>query len=791
MDGSETNTAHLGGTAQQLWDGEQEFQEIFGVMPLGVICRDAERGVTTANPAALRILRMSLDELQRLHVSWPPGRRLIRRDGTEFPADEFPLWAAVRTGQKIHDVVLGLLDQRSTLPTWIRIHAAPQSSQVASQPRRAYATLEDVTERVQAQEALRESEEHYRSLYENALVGMFRARISDGKLLRANAAAAQLLGYPSGQAMVDAAVAVSGFCLPERREQLVRQLAEHGEVSGFEVHFALPSGQELDVILSVQSYPSEGYLEGIVVDITDRKRTEAALRESEEKFRALADQALTAIVIMQGHRIVYANQATADLSGYPREEILAWGPEEYLRGIHPDDRELVATQARKRALGDPSALAQYEYRLLTKHGAVKRVLQHVKTTILGGKVSSVSSGVDITALRSAEQERADLQAQILHSQKLESLGVLAGGIAHDFNNLLCVMLGSAELAQHRIGRDHPAFDNLELVRESAERAAALCQQMLAYSGKGRFVIEPQDVSRVVRSVAHLLQVSISKKAHLRYELAPELPAVEADATQLRQVLLNLVVNASEALGDDGGQIDVVTRVLDCDRGCLRGSYLADDLAPGRYVCLEVADSGSGMDEQTRARVFDPFFSTKFAGRGLGLAAVLGIVRGHRGAIEVQSEPGKGSLFRVLLPESEKQCVAAPQAGVEPESWQGRGLALLVDDEPGVRAVGREMLEKCGFEVVTAADGGQGVLAYRERAHEFVLVVLDLTMPDLNGEEAFREIRKIRPEARVILTSGYDESETSQRFGGHGPAAFLQKPFHMATLREKVRAVLEA
>jgi CheY-like chemotaxis protein len=336
----------------------------------------------------------------------------------------------------------------------------------------------------------------------------------------------------------------------------------------------------------------------------------------------------------------------------------------------------------------------------------------------------------------------------------------------------------------------PARAHLGQIGAAARRAADLCRQMLAYSGKGRFVVRPLDMSEVVEEMAHMLEVSISKKVALRFELARGLPAVQADASQLRQVAMNLILNASESIGEISGVVSVRTGVVSCDADYLASTWVTDELAEGQYVFLEVTDTGCGMDAETRERIFDPFYTTKFTGRGLGLAAVLGIVRGHQGAIKVYSEPGRGSSFKVLLPAVEAAAQPVSHHVEAAEVWHGSGLILLVDDEESVRGVGRSMLERLGFAVVTAGDGQEAVSVYRARADEIACVVLDLTMPRMDGEEAFRELRQVRPDVRVILSSGYNEQEVTQRFAGKGLAGFLEKPYRLETLRAQLRRVLD-
>jgi len=394
---------------------------------------------------------------------------------------------------------------------------------------------------------------------------------------------------------------------------------------------------------------------------------------------------------------------------------------------------------------------------------------------------------DVTGRRRTQEERAHLDRKLQESQKLESLGVLAGGVAHDFNNLLTSILGNASLAQMDSAPDAPVQPCLRQIEIAAERAAGLCQQMLAYSGQGRFVVKRADLSALVRENTEILRASVNRKAALDLRLADALPATIADVTQMRQMLMNLVVNAGEALGDNAGTITITTGTTQATSADFTASHLLPDLPEGEYVFLEVADTGCGMSADTRSKIFDPFFSTKFTGRGLGLAAVLGIVRGHRGAIRVITQPGSGTNFRVLLPST-----GTPSLQTElpfPATTRSAGLILLVDDDEQIRTSTRRILENLGYDVLTAVDGLDAVEQVRRSGPRLRAVLLDLTMPRLDGAETFREIRELQPDLRVLLMSGFAEQQAIARFAGQGLTGFLQKPFKPDHLREKLNAVL--
>ena len=433
-----------------------------------------------------------------------------------------------------------------------------------------------------------------------------------------------------------------------------------------------------------------------------------------------------------------------------------------------------------------------EFRVIWPDGSTHWVVSRGRAfydEATGAPLRMTGTAMDITARKDAEQERERVEKKLREAQKLESLGVLAGGIAHDFNNLLTGVLGTASLARMDSPADSPILPYLDDIEEAATRAADLCRQMLAYAGKGRFVIQEVDLSAIVSETTHLLRSSIGKSVVLKMDLAEGLPAVSGDAAQIRQIVMNLVINASEAIGQKSGVVTVSTSLVHADRALLDASPAEPELPEGDYIHLQVGDTGSGMPPETLARIFDPFFTTKFTGRGLGLAAVLGIVHGHKGTLKVASEPGQGTVFDILLP-----CAAEPAAPrAKPDAgahhWRGSGTVLLVDDERTVRVIIGRMLEAMGFTVITANDGREAVERFRAEGAGIRAVLLDLTMPHLDGEGAFRELRLLRPEVRVLLMSGYNEHEAMNRFIGKGLAGFLQKPFKTENLRARLEEIL--
>ena len=627
--------------------------------------------------------------------------------------------------------------------------------------------------RKRAEERVRDTESRFRLLAESSQEGIVVHE--DGVVVDVNAALTRLLGYGRGD-MIGRDVR-GPWLAPEERGNVERQMQ-----TGFEGVYRTVALHRLghrvpvEVVGKQLAFGGRRLRVAALRDISGRVRAEVRLRESEDRFRSLVDSVFDGRIIARGDEILEANEGFASMFGYPIEQILDNEREDLAT---PESAALVRRNGRL-GLEEP-----YDIIGRRSDGAEFPVQILGKACTRGGELVRIIGFRDLTAERRAEQERQAFQDKLRHAQKLESLGVLAGGIAHDFNNLLTAMLGNADLALLEAGDNPRVRRALEQIRTTGERAAELTQQMLDYSGHGRFVLAAVAVDALVKEMAELLEASLPKKVRLSYDFADLLAPVDADAGQLRQVVLNLITNAAEAIGQARGTVALVTRMAELSGDEL--DVVGDPIPADRYVIVEVTDDGEGMDAETARRIFEPFFTTKFTGRGLGLAAVLGIVRGHRGAIQVDSLRGRGTTVRVLLPATSTPVV--PVAAEPPETARVSGLALVVDDEAGVLDVTSMMLEHLGLEVAKANDGREGMDRFLQLADEVDLVVLDLTMPDFNGQEVFERIRAIRADVPVLFCSGFDAPETLHALLARDNVGFVRKPFRVCAMASAVMELL--
>jgi two-component system cell cycle sensor histidine kinase/response regulator CckA len=522
---------------------------------------------------------------------------------------------------------------------------------------------------------------------------------------------------------------------------------------------------------------------GTLQDVTERVASEAALRESEERLALIFNSAFDSMFLVSvdgddQFRLRLVNAAFTRITGVPAEQVI--GKE--LREISAEHAAVQVARYREAVRTRQVVEFEESYELNDRLQVMETRLIPV-TDPSGTVTHMLGTSRDISERRRIEAERQAMDVQLQHAQKLESLGVLAGGVAHDFNNLLVGILGNASLALLDATPGSEIAEALADIEKTARQAAELTNQLLAYSGKGRFNVTAVDLTELVSQMTPVWRSALSKRAHVSLALADALPPVEGDAAQLRQVVLNMMTNASDALDNGAGTIVVRTGVWYVDERMLRDARFSAGAQPGEHVYVEVEDSGCGMDPPTIERMFDPFFTTKFTGRGLGLAATLGIVRGHRGVIFVRSAPGAGTTFRVSLP-ARRELRAARPATAAVALAPGAGTVLVIDDEASVRiAIGR-ILARAGYRTLEAPDGAAGLALFQAHAAEIDCVVVDLTMPGLGGVEVASAIRAMRGDVHVVLSSGYDAGSVTELAGG--AFVFLHKPFSAAQLVEAVQ-----
>ena len=561
--------------------------------------------------------------------------------------------------------------------------------------------------------------------------------------------------------------------LPPVRQLLERLLKGESPLRDIEIEHDFQTAGSRVLLLNARRVSADGSILLAFEDITERKRA------AEARYRRLFESARDGIVIIDEPtgEILDINPYVEHLFGYPRRDLVGRKLWEIEPAQDTPGLQMMLEQARdQRAVRVPDA------HFKTKDG---RAVQAETIASLYHEGSRRAIQLNIRDLT----DRRKFERELQETQRLESLGLLAGGIAHDFNNLLTGIMGTASLITGELRADDPWRIEIESILSASERAADLTRQLLAYAGQGRFVTEQVDLSGTVRDVVVLLKSSIPKTVDLKLDLAEHMPAVEADPGQMQQLIMNLVINAGEAIGEGSpGSIGIRTGQRELTAGDIRDSFVSEPVKPGLHVWLEVKDTGMGMSEATKARIFDPFFTTKFTGRGLGLAAVAGILRALGGAIRVYSTPGTGSSFYVLLP-----AIAAAQrparAKPAPKLAMGSGTILVVDDEDGVRRTLRAILRKRGFEVLLAHNGRAGADVLRDQGERVSLVILDLTMPVMGGEQTFDLMRAIRKDVPIVLMSGYDETEALVKTAGKDFTGFLQKPFTMDRLIHVVAAAL--
>ncbi len=660
-------------------------------------------------------------------------------------------------------------------------------------PLRILGTHTDITGQKEADRIQRESEQRLKGLIESIPHVAIQRFTVNGVIEYWNRASEEMYGYSESEAIgkdLFTLLFSDAEEIAEARESL-RRLAESDETCSrpAELQVRTKSGDSVTIYSNyvvVRRNGRDPEIFCIDVDLSELKRAEKALRESEMRYRAFLNATPDLAFLKDSqYRYIFVNRANQQFFGRPEAQILG-----------KTDHDLMPTETADACRASDEAALKGRVLQISEERAGSRVYEARKFPIMIGDQEEGVGGFihDVTYRKKLENERLALERDMLHAQKLESLGVMAGGIAHDFNNLLLAVMGNIDLALEDLTPDAEARISLESAVKAARRGADLTRQILAYSGKTQARITEVDLNELVRENAGMLATILDKKAVLSLETGASVPMVMGDPAQIQQVIMNLMTNASESLRGESGTVRLVTGVMACTAEQMAGNRTDTPPKPGNYVWLEVSDTGCGMDEETLARLFDPFFTTKFTGRGLGMSAVLGIMKAHQGAIFVDSAPGCGTTTRLLFPPAANPSapVAADpsKTGRDAEGGRFSGTALVVDDDDTLLQMAERILSRLGFEVMTARNGLEALDVLRRHLGNVRVVLLDVTMPVMDGPTALAEMRAMAPDLPVILSSGYNEGVMSEGEGmDTGPGGFLQKPYRMDTLRAEIARVL--
>ncbi len=654
----------------------------------------------------------------------------------------------------------------------------------------AVVSVRDITQHKRTEAALRESQERFSMIFRDSPLGIVFTRASDGMIVDVNEAFAAILGYERDDLLGRTSLELGMWLDPETRAGVIRRLFEHGHEEQLEVRARRKDGEAR--VLSITAKPvewnGEKFTIGLAEDVTDRRRNERELHVRNVLLAAQHEASIDGVLVLDEHdRHLMRNQRFGEMWQVPRDVLDS--------GSDDDIREAVASR-----VDDPAAFLASAHRLMADrearvtdelHLKDGRVFERFTAPMIGpdgGYFGRIFHFRDLSERRRAETQSAKLEEQLRVSQKMEAIGTLAGGVAHDFNNLLVVILNYAQFALDALPADSRARGDLLEVKKAGERAAGLTRQLLAFSR--RQVLQPVrlDVNQVAEGLEPRLRRILGEDIEFTLELARDTGQVVADPGQLEQVLMNLVVNARDAM-PEGGRLRVRTSAVE-----LRDSWAQEhvDVVPGAYAQIEVSDTGQGMDEATRARIFEPFFTTKpkERGTGLGLSTAYGIVKQSGGYIWVTSAPGRGTTFTIHLPRDRSGATPQARAASAAASARGTETVLVVEDEAALRELTRRFLESAGYTVITAMDGTQALEILRGAKRPVDLVLTDVVMPRVGGGRLAQELARHWPGIRVLYMSGYTD-DTIENHGVLGPGMhFLPKPFTSDDLLCKVREVLD-
>ncbi len=749
---------------------EEQFRTLFETMGRGVVYISAAGKILAVNPAAERILRLDAETITKRFEAGE-HERYIHEDGAPFPIEEHPAIRALKTGTACENEVVGVFSTPLNDFIWLNITAIPQFRPGDEKPYRVCIIFDDISKHRNYERALRESEERFARAFQANPSMMAISRYSDETYVMANDAFLRTSGYSREEVIGKRPVDLNLWVSQDTREDLKKRiLAQKESVLNMEVPFRIKSGGIRIGLASADIFEMNGekFVLSVVLDITERKLAEEALRKSEEKF---AKAFRSSPVAMSLHsfpdlKFMTINDKFCEMTGFTSGDVI--GKDGIAAGLFENPRVLEDARGMLRAAG---SISEMRVPFRTKGGNAREGLFAFELLGLDERETVLVSALDTTDIARQQEDR-------LKVEKLESIGILAGGIAHDFNNLLMAILGNISLVKMEAGLSGEARDLLTESENAVMRAKDLTQQLLTFARGGTPVVTTVSLRTLLRDATEFALRGSNVKSV--FEINSDLLPAEVDTGQINQVIHNLVINAMQSM-PSGGILTIRAR------NAIPDDYRREHLKPGKYLKIEIQDEGMGIPKEHLQKIFDPYFTTKEKGSGLGLATAYSIIKNHRGYITVDSAPGSGANFTIYLPASDKKISPSPEFG--PPVTGGKGRVLIMDDEEAIRKLTETMLVRSGYEVTLVADGNQAVAEYQNsivEGNKFNVVIMDLTIPGgMGGKDAIARLRNIDPDVKAVVSSGYSTDPIMSNFREFGFSAVIAKPYRMSALTECV------
>lgn len=759
---------------EALKQSEERYKSLIHKIQAAVVVHDADTRIISCNSKAQSLLGLTEDQiLEKTAVD--PYWEFYNTDGKRMSPKEYPVNQVLASRQPLRDFTAGINIPNKTDQVWVLVNADPVMDKEGN-IQQVIVTFMDITDHKHAEEALRNSEERYRSLFENTGTATFVTN-DDMTISQVNAGCEKLSGYSREE--IVGKMKTTDFVSPEDLERIIKyHTGRREEIDesppGYEFNLVDKHGKVKTVFIQVAMIPGTKQSIASIVDITSLKETEKALQESEEKYRILFENATDAIFMAQDGLIKFPNPKALEMIGYTEEELEKIP---FADLLHPEDREVILERYKKRLAGDNDIPSTYSHRVRNKKGDELWVELNAIQITWDGRPAGLNFIRDIT-----QQKR--IESQLQQAQKLEAIATLAGGIAHQFNNALSPITVNLEMLEMDSSDDEDLINYVKPMRDSIQRMAQLTNQLLAYARGGKYRVKIISPSDLVRDTLPLIEHIIDPAIHIDTDLPRNILPIEADITQIQMVLTAVLQNASEAIKGEG-LIKISSRNQEIDEASANSF---PEIRTGSYVSLTIEDDGKGMDEQTKSRIFEPFFTTKFQGRGLGMAAVYGIIKNHGGWITVDSELDRGTTVRILLPMVKEKVKETKKPSIKP--IKGIGTILVVEDEEAVLNTHRRVLEKLGYRILEARTGKEAIEIAYSFAGKIDLAILDVVLPDMDGKTICPFLMKARPNTKVLVCSGYTLEGLAQEILDVGAHGFIQKPFSVVTLSNEIKKLIE-